>query len=192
MPQRTGAIPKSLLDFYIKVIADNFDQFVEIDTFKYESIKFWRRTESEGFYAVFDSLDNNKLLYFVNYNTVKIINTKSVRQTLVHNVDKTHPRTAGLAKHIVINILLPRFGVIASDIEQSMDGERLWVYLIDFSIDVNKVIYLVSVNSKKVTKLSSSQDNTLILRSAWSENESSKDLVFVISNEKVPEFERLV
>jgi hypothetical protein len=87
---------------------------------------------------------NDVIVYFVRYRKVRGGGNKFGRQVLVWK-NKNVPATAGFASHVFFEKLLPKFGALITDTQQTEDGKAFWGYcLMKAFLDPALFVYFYS------------------------------------------------
>ena len=110
---------------------------------------------------------DNELLYAVKYTSVTP--RRFGRQVLVAR-RRTHTDAARIAEHIFFELLLPRFGALTTDTQQTERGQDFWTYVVSDAFEKNLHVYRIdhfkSVGSK-LTYLPTIEDFNSIVASTW-------------------------
>lgn len=113
---------------------------------------------------------NNKVDYFAKYEAINnILNKKMLKQVLVERFGIDY-KSVGIPKKVFFDYLLPTFGGIASDKEQTYDGKRFWEGAIHDAIDdVKYSVYVIDKrhSPNKTTKIESQEQFDSIVNDVW-------------------------
>lgn len=122
--------------------------------------------------------DESELIYFVQVRTVELFNGKAVRQTLVRR-NKANGKSVKFAQYIVFNKLLPIYGTVASDCQQSEDGQRLWHFLVDDALLKGLKVTVLNTNDKTEDEFVSLPE--FLHHKVWGSADWFQRIVIVIS-----------
>ncbi|QRE00252.1 hypothetical protein [Burkholderia phage BCSR5] len=94
---------------------------------------YWFGDTSTGYYCLEHEGD---ILYFVRYKAIKANKMRFGRQILVwRNRTLKGSESAGFAKEIFFNVLLPKFKALIADQEQTQDGMAFWQHALSEAIN---------------------------------------------------------
>lgn len=69
---------------------------------------------------------NNEVVYFVRHRRISYSGFKLGRQVLLWRDKSNDPVTAGFAQKVFFDVLLPRYGALIADKEQTRNGAAFW------------------------------------------------------------------
>ena len=113
------------------------------------------------------------IVYFVRYRKVRGAGNKFGRQVLVWR-DKNHPASTGFASHAFFEILLPKFGALITDQQQTQKGKDFWMYAVDRAVatpDMYVYIYDRRQHPNTLTKLSTVEELIAKTKYVWGRDE---------------------
>lgn len=123
------------------------------------------------------------ILYLVRYEKVRHNSFHLGRQVLVwRNADD--PSGAGFAMHVFEDYLLPKFGSLISDTQQTRNGFGFWQTAILRAFKSNKHVYFLDRRStpNKLVELSDMEDVVKHKADIWGHDEGHKRTFAIISN----------
>jgi len=143
IPLDSDVLTKDSQEYYDK----NKSKFKPTDT------KYLLKSGNDikGYYML---VVNDVVEYFVNYDATKFKNMfdhKFARQVLVHR-NSYSPKSAGIPKTVFFDYLLPTFGGIVSDDQQTDKGRQFWTNaIIDALKQPNKYdVYIIKKSSNEL------------------------------------------
>jgi hypothetical protein len=111
--------------------------------------------DGEGFYAL---VHNGKLVYFVRHRRIRYGGAKLGRQVLLWRDPNSDTVTNGFARLVFFKILLPRYGALIADKEQTRNGSAFWRNAMGNALDKGLHVYFLDRRgSVKLTKLESEE-----------------------------------
>lgn len=157
----------------------NDDNTIEVGNIKGHQLFF---NEKEQKYGVLYK-ENDKILfgYYVKYevNTIPVINKPAVTQVAVWR--QAGRGFDGVADDIFFKYLLPRYGIIATDLYHTDAGHRFWLNRIKDALDTGfKVLYL-DLSSKKIIEIKDFQQVIELESSIWGKEDSYQTKRLLIS-----------
>lgn len=115
---------------------------------QYKGQDIYQFGDSETGYVVLYNAVSAEVLYFVRYRRIRHNGFRLGRQVLVwRNV--SHYATTGFAKHVFFKLLLPKFGALVADKEQTENGKKFWGYAIEEALDRNLKVYALDRRSRQ-------------------------------------------
>jgi hypothetical protein len=143
-----------------------------------------------GYYYLV-SKRTGRVVYFVRYRLVKANDMRFGRQVLVWRTKDTHGTlsASGLAKKVFNNYLLPRFGRLITDTQQTLNGKAFWEFMINEAFDNGKFVYVLDRRSQP-NRLWRSKPETINqdYDTVYGTNSAFEHTHFVISNSAIVEF----
>lgn len=129
-------------------VTDKLNKLAEVIEEDDKHIFFRTGSKEQGWYIGYHK--QIKLAYYcVQYQKLnKRLIGQTVTQTLVWRGDG-FAITLGITNHVIFDILLPRYGAILSDSQQTREGQRFWRDLIARADDRNLYYGLVDFNTKQ-------------------------------------------
>lgn len=128
--------------------------------------------------------DGKELFYFVKFITLKLrgLRTKvnSTVQVAIWRNDNA-PQTADLSQHMFDTILLPRFGIMTSDGQQTAKGKRFWLLRMRQAMKMHRYVYLYNRMTNALTNIQSMDDLTSALQTGYGVGKKFRDYRFIIS-----------
>ena len=86
---------------------------------------------------------DGEIAYFVRHLPVKDFPFGAGRQIMAIRLNKLHPAVVGLARHIMFQLLLPRYGAILSDETQTTEGNSFWINAMVVALQRRLCVYFV-------------------------------------------------
>ena len=104
----------------------------------------------------------NKITYFMKFKVDhnKILGNY-VWQSLVWRAT-TAAELSGIPEKIFFETLLPKYGCVVTDSEQTWNGTRFWIYRITDALKMNLFVYYYNFRSKELIKVNSIDEFTEI------------------------------
>lgn len=182
----------------LDTVMDNFDSNIKEggrllrrnkETYKETDISILFRTgDSHDGYIVLLDKRNNYVNYFARFEYKKLAGSQYVTQVAVwRSVEITlpHKETVLIASEVFFNILLKKFKKIASDQEQTADGQRFWIAQMKRASNEGHKVGLLKVDTKDIDYYDKTKFNTIIdwiatLESSWGNHIRYKRYRFVI------------
>lgn len=151
-----------------------------------ESQEYWNKnksrfkpTDTEYLYKSGDDHNgyfmfvvNDEVEYFVKFKDVRnIIDQKVTRQVLVHR-NKSGVLSAGIPKIVFFDYLIPMFGGIVTDTQQTYNGKRFWEGVATDALkQPNKYdVYIVNRSSKEIVKLTNQKHFNDNVKNIWGDS----------------------
>ena len=121
--------------------------------------------DTNGYYYL--KVDDD-IVYFVRYRRVKANGNAFGRQILVAR-KRSNILSTGVALHVFYSYLLPRFGALMSDTQQTQHGKAFWDYAIAAAFKRSILVYFLDRRStpNKVVLLSTPKDVDLNSKEIW-------------------------
>ena len=135
---------------------------------------------SSGYYFLTDEFFS-ELYYVCKYVTRKVIGDKALSQVIVYRNPEVWTGTRGIVQFVMEKILLPRFGIIMSDIQQTLDGRRLWVATMQKAVSKSLYVYQYDRLLHVLKRIRNSRALDEAVRAAYSRDVRSRHSVFIIS-----------
>lgn len=139
--------------------------------------------DHNGYYIF---IKDDTIDYFVKYKAISyqnILNGRMLRQVLVERFGHTI-FSAGIPKEVFFDYLLPTFGSIITDTQQTVDGKKFWENAIHYALkNLNKYsIYVVDKKSSShiAIKINSLKEFGVLVEHIWGTNECFKYMLVVI------------
>lgn len=117
LPLETSKIEKEITSYY----KNNKTKFKPTNT-KY----LLKSGDDQNGYYIF--IKDDIIHYFVRFKAVKypkLLKGRLIRQVLVQRIDFSS-YSSGIPRKVFFEHLLPTYGVIVSDTEQTLDGRKFW------------------------------------------------------------------
>lgn len=132
--------------------------------------------------------DKNKVTYYMEFkvNTDRMLGTY-LWQTLVWR-SKVDPYTIDLPHEIFFTELLPKYGTVCTDGQQTADGRRFWNYQITYALKHNINVYYYNMQSKELVKIDDMLHFTNVIAQydVWGETPNHKNKLMIITNHIMP------
>jgi hypothetical protein len=131
---------------------------------------------------------NKKILYYMRYDVsyTKILGS-FLWQSLVWRDEKS-PQVKTLPHKIFFKELLPKWGIIATDGQQTSDGRRFWEYQIAYALEQNINVYYFNLKSKELVQISTLDefDKAIHQYDIWGDTIEHRNKLMVISIFSLP------
>lgn len=136
--------------------------------------------------------DNSYVAYFVKYKTIhyRKLGLQALRQALVWRRMKGDVVATSMPQRVFFEILLPKFGQIVSDYEQTDFGRDFWLRVSESAFNRNLYVYVVNRigrDGDKLIRLDSFADIVELKDFLWAPIERNKRVLILISNKELPE-----
>lgn len=121
--------------------------------------------DTNGYYYL--KVDDD-LIYFVRYRRVKANGNSFGRQVLVAR-KRSNILSTGVALHVFYKYLLPRFGALVSDTQQTQHGKAFWDYAIAAAFKRAILVYFLDrrATPNRVLRMSTPKDVDLNSKEIW-------------------------
>jgi hypothetical protein len=122
--------------------------------------------DSENGYVVL--WDNNEVQYFVRVRRIRHNGFRLGRQVLLWRNPKSEV-TNGFAQKVFFSVLLPKYGALIADKEQTKNGSAFWGNAIVSAFDRNLHVYFLDRRSRKtqLTELLDEDDLGKYRKELW-------------------------
>lgn len=121
--------------------------------------------------------------YYMEYELQKcaFLDTEWVTQIMVWRISTQE--FDGITKEFIFDVLLPEFGTLMTDSQQTLDGKNLWERLIRNAYARKLGVYFVNFDSQKVIQLNNMRDYQQLCQQLkpWQDAEFGKMYRFAIS-----------
>lgn len=127
---------------------------------------------------------SDQLLYFVRHKLVRNNKLRLGRQVLVwRDPEHVHPAASGFAKHVFLNILLPKYKALIADQEQTKNGAAFWQHMLREAFQKNLYVYMLDRRSSPnvLVPFSSYKDVVSNRDKLWGTTEGHRRCCAVIS-----------
>lgn len=132
-------------------------------------------------------LENKKVLYYMQYDT-SFSNTLGsfLWQSLVWR-DKHSPQVKLLPHKIFFEELLPKYGIIATDGDQTEDGRRFWEYQIAHALENNINVFYFNLTSKELQSIKTLVDFDKAIRKfdIWGDTKEHQQKLMLITTKNL-------
>jgi hypothetical protein len=146
--------------------------------------------DSNGYYFLVSNR-SGRVVYFVRYRLVQSNGMKFGRQVLVWRTKNTQGTisVSGLAKKVFNSYLLPRFGRLITDTQQTENGRAFWEFMLNEAFDNNTPVYVLDKRSSpnrlyRSTRESFVKDYDIV----YGDSQPFERTHFVISSSEIQEF----
>lgn len=115
---------------------------------------------------------NDEVEYFVKFKDVRnIVGQKVTRQVLVHR-NKSSFLSAGIPKIVFFDYLIPMFGGIVTDTQQTYNGKRFWegVTMDALQHPEKYDVYIYKQNTKETVKIHSRYEMDQNVKNIWGDS----------------------
>ena len=92
---------------------------------------------------------------------------KGIRQVLIKRCRTTNVYANGIAHDIFWDILLPKFGVLVSDCEQTEDGRRFWFFQVGEALKRGKTVRFINTNDSTFEDAANPTDLNRLMASSY-------------------------
>lgn len=136
--------------------------------------------------------DQSYVAYFVQYKPVRYskLGLNALRQALVWRKRRGDEIATSMPLRVFFDVLLPKFGQIVSDYEQTEFGRDFWLRAVDAAFDKGLFVYVVNRIGKdgdKLIRLDSFADLVDLKDFLWAPIERNKRVLILISNKELKE-----
>ena len=128
---------------------------------------------------------DDSIIYFVRYRSVKANGNSFGRQVLVAR-QRSNILSTGVALHVFFKYLLPRFGALVSDTQQTQHGKAFWDYAIASAFKRSFIVYFLDRRStpNRLIQMSTPKDVNQNSKEIWGTDQGHLRTHVVIS--KIP------
>lgn len=170
---------KSALAVKLKSGAKPIMQYREADVYEFGA-------PGSMSYLVLVEIDSGEILYFVRHKLIKANNKRFGRQVLVWR-DKQAPQAAKFASYVFFEYLLPKYGALIADQEQTERGRAFWQYAIAHAMDIGEHVYFLDRRStpNRLIPIESQRELKFYEPQMWGTTEGHRRTFAVISNKKL-------
>lgn len=155
-----------------------------------ELLKIYNSSYGDELIAEFTVLDHasKRVLYFNRVVKSEIViprDGKPVTQVLIWRKRSQTQRTHGVVQSIFFEYLLPNYNIVISDNEQTRNGQRMWLDLLEGAIE-RAGLCAASFNTNTGIVDSINNEKELYERSVWlwGDNEIHQERLAVIASKK--------
>lgn len=142
----------------------------------------------QNYYLLNPSFERVSFFSFIETKKFRLLG-RYVTQVGVWRHD-TAPAT-GVAKHVFFKYLLPMFGTIISDTDQTMEGRRFWSDRIVDALRNKFYVYAYFVSANKLVSLKYESDYAKIVNRVYGDAKKYQLIRLVISNKAFDEAQDL-
>jgi hypothetical protein len=131
--------------------------------------------------------EKKKVTYYMEYSTShNSILGSFLWQSLIWRA-KNNLSNRTLPHEIFFKVLLPKYGVITTDGEQTIDGRKFWEYQIGFALDNDFYVYYFNLKSKELIKITNSTHGNKVIQEqdVWGLSHEHKSKLIVISTKEL-------
>lgn len=132
--------------------------------------------------------ERKEITYYMEYDTSFTLKIGSfLWQSLVWRSNHVlYNRT--LPHEIFFNVLLPKYGVIATDGQQTVDGKRFWTYQISHAFNNNLYVHYFNLKTKELIHIIDLMhfDKLANELSIWGDDSTHKHKLILISKHQLP------
>lgn len=125
---------------------------------------------------------DNEVVYFVRYKKIGHNGMRFGRQVLVWN-DKNCVESVGFPSYLFFNFLLPKFGSLIADQEQTVRGQRFWMFAVKKAMDDGLFVYILDRRNREntLTLITSYPQYRIASKGVWGTSDSFRRVFMVIS-----------
>lgn len=173
-----GDLPSSMIERVRSLMKDKVKNTQQIQTYKGADV-YHLRDKGAGYVIL---AKDGEVLYFVRHESVRHNGMKPGRQVLVWR-DSSSFRATGFAEYVFFRYLLPKYGVLICDQEQTQVGRAFWQYAIHAAFDRGLHVYFLDRRSSPNRLLEIEHDEDLDKYESlmWGSTEGHKRTFAVIS-----------
>lgn len=142
----------------------------------------------EGAYFLVHGSDENPLIiYLVRYSRVSIkkglLNTKNaLRQVLVWRRENAPSSgSANVARRVFFDYLLPEFGALVTDTQQTARGKAFWDYALLWALEKGLVVSVINTRQQKSQIVHSVEELESLNPAVWGKQFWFRDVIAAIS-----------
>ncbi len=176
-------LPSSLIDYVKEKLSEKIKARIK-PIGKYLGQAIYNFGDSETGYVILYDEKSSDILYFVRYKRIRHNGFRLGRQVLVWR-NSLHPSTGGFARHVFFKLLLPKYGALIADKEQTKNGAAFWTNSINEAFSQNLYVYVLDRRSRKTSlvQLFDTQDVIRWKDVLWGSTKSH-ELVFAVISQK--------
>lgn len=158
MPQQISLLNNAEVDQLVSFCRVNLHLAKNVTMFHSTKIM---RIDINSTTGVYFQLDGDKICYVCKFSKVQqheslIPQGYAGRQVLIKKFNNT--QKTGVAKFIFWELVMPEFGCMVSDFQQTESGRGFWEYRIDEALEKGFVVRMLDTNSNTVVVLKTRED----------------------------------
>ena len=127
--------------------------------------------DNQNGYVVLVSSKSGEIIYFVRFVKKSIFSNQLGRQVLLWRSKEAdedgHVAAAGFARYVFFRYLLPKFGALISDTQQTGRGRDFWDYALETAFEESKFVYMLQAKPRVLVLLSSLADVKANAKTIW-------------------------
>ena len=98
---------------------------------------------------------------------------------------KHKPMIADLSEQILLEYLIERFHIIASDIHANLQGRNFWNEIASIILDKTLYVYRYNRNTKSIQEIANHEELVTNRLDIWGEGSDFSDILLVLTNDEV-------
>ena len=128
-------------------------------------------------------VEDGEIVYFVRHRAIKHNGFQLGRQVLVWR-KKGSFAAAGFSSHVFFKILLPKYGALIADQEQTEDGRQFWMVATGLAFQQNLNVYFLDRRSSpnQLIQLQDDQELRKYKDAIWGTTQGHRRTFVVLSN----------
>ncbi|MEY4591406.1 MAG: segment 11/17 [Pseudomonadota bacterium] len=189
-PQLIAPLDSFDIEAPIKDCVKHFNKSVAVEEFiEGHTLRHLSLSSSSGFYFLYDAARRD-INYAVQYSTVEIPAPphetnppciKGARQVFVwRNRAADSAFSAGIADKVFWEYLMPKYGCLVSDSQQTDAGKAFWQHQITKSLKKGLSVRLINLKTKEAKEIKTLKDFSDVLHTAWGKEPWFQNLIFAI------------
>lgn len=133
--------------------------------------RLWRINEGTGgvFFSTTVAGDIGYLARFkrVELHTNQLSTRFAARQVLIHRTAGAGSAKVGVGKRIFWDHLMPMFGALVTDSQQTEDGRSFWEYRIAEALELKKHVLMIDTNENTSIRITSAAELDALSPKIW-------------------------
>lgn len=140
---------------------------------------------STGYYFVYDTkkTGNERIQYFVKYSAIdfnqSVVPRKAIRQVLVWRNPK-NLTIVDVAKNLFWDELWPMYKCLASDSQQTGDGQRFWSSAVGSALQKGLTVRIVNTNDNKFNDVTTAEEFDDLIPGTWGTTSWFQRMIVII------------
>ena len=189
-PQKIGPLdPKNIQDA-ITACKKGFDRAKKLDVIDTDAnVALYELEEGRNGYFFIWEPSTNSVIYVMRYSTVcfdkKLGIAESARQILIWRSSNS-VFVYGIWRKIFWDYLMPKYGVIVSDSEQTDDGARIWMGVAAKAFETGYTVRLMDTNDSTFIDMHTKAEFDMSKESAWGSSSFFRRKIFAVFKSELP------
>lgn len=171
----------NLVSFYIDKLKQSVGDGRAVAIQKWRGAQCYQTSinSQDGYYFL---MDEGEITYLVHYEAFKY-NSKILGRRVMLWRHKNEYSSGGFAAEVFFNILLPKFGALVADEEQTENGKGFWTWAMGVALKKGLHVYMVDrrIKPDRIQPLLNDADIKKHQQELWGRGEQYKKVHAMIS-----------